>query len=64
MEGYNNIFEVWMDGKLPQEIQSYIDTCFQDGCKTSEACGYFKAGFMVGHRIKEIRKLQGIDDDE
>lgn len=57
------MFEIWQDGKLPEEMQKRIDTAFEQGCETSEACGYFKAGFMCSERYEDFRKEQENDDE-
>ena len=63
MKGYKNMFEIWKAGKLPKKMQEHIDTCFKQGCETSEEVGYFKAGFMCALRLDEYKK-EHADDDE
>ena len=55
-----NMYTLWRDKELPEQIQKQIDTRI-DYCHSKDE-KLFTAGFFAALKIKEIRKLMGMDD--
>jgi hypothetical protein len=54
-----NMFEQFRDKELPEEIQESVESSASYG-KTEQEY-WFRAGFFTAKKIKEIRKIRGID---
>ena len=57
-----NMYEKWRDKELPAPFQEQIDS--SASYESDEKARIFKAGFMTHARIREIRKAQGLEDEE
>lgn len=55
-----NMFEQFKNKTLPEQIQKHIE-CSANYAKSNNEY-WFKAGFLVGLKLKEIRKVQGIEE--
>ena len=57
-----NMYEKWRDKLLPAPFQEQIDS--SASFESDEKARIFKAGFMTHVYIREIRKAEGLEDEE
>ena len=56
-----NLFELWNDKELPEEIQKEVDG-FANAKYTTNAEKIFRAGFIIGLNNNRYKKIMGIEE--
>ena len=56
-----NLFELWNDKELPEEIQKEVDG-FANATNATNAEKIFRAGFKIGLNNNRYRKIMGIEE--
>ena len=56
-----NLFELWNDKELPEEIQEEVDGFAKAKYKTN-AEKIFRAGFIIGLNKNRYKKIMGIEE--
>ncbi len=59
--GNKNLFELWNDKELPEEIQKEVDG-FANAKYATNAEKIFRAGFIIGLHNNRYRKIMGIEE--
>ena len=57
-----NLFELWNDKELPEEIQKEVDGFANAKYATNNEEIIFRAGFIIGLNNNRYRKIMGIED--
>jgi hypothetical protein len=56
-----NLFELWNDKELPEEIQKEVDG-FANAKYVTNAEKIFRAGFIIGLNNNRYKKIMGIEE--
>jgi hypothetical protein len=56
-----NLFELWNDKELPEEIQKEVDG-FANAKYATNAEKIFRAGFIIGLNNNRYKKIMGIEE--
>ena len=57
-----NLFELWNDKELPEEIQKEVDGFASAKYDSTNAEKIFRAGFIVGLNNNRYKKIMGIEE--
>ena len=57
-----NLFELWNDKELPEEIQKEVDGFANAKYVSTNAEKIFRAGFIIGLNNNRYKKIMGIEE--